>query len=278
MRICRTAAELRAARSALRSPVALVPTMGALHAGHESLIARAREENPNLVASIFVNPLQFGPNEDLARYPQTLDEDVAMLERLKCDVLFVPPVEEMYPAGSQTRVQPGAVATYLEGASRPGHFAGVATVVLKLFSLASPDRAYFGEKDAQQLAVVRTMVRDFDLPVEIAAVPTVRESDGLALSSRNRRLSDSERRDAVGLSRALRFTVEALERGATDVGAVLRAADAELGALKKDYLAVVDPVTFVPLETVPRSADLLAVGAVYCGTTRLIDNMKLRTA
>src|SRR5215472_7467843 len=279
MRICRTAAELRAARSALTSPVALVPTMGALHAGHESLLKKARAENASLIASIFVNPLQFGPQEDLALYPRTPDEDLAMLERESCDLLFAPPVEEMYPPGSQTRViQPGVEATRLEGASRPGHFAGVATVVLKLLSLVLPDRAYFGEKDAQQLAVVRAMVRDFDLPVEIIAVPTAREPDGLALSSRNRRLSDTERRDAVGLSRALRFIVEALERGATDVAAVLRAADAELGALKKDYLAVVDPIAFVPLETVPRNADLIAVGAVYCGTTRLIDNMKLRTA
>src|SRR5215472_13747707 len=254
MRICRTAAELRAARSALASPVALVPTMGALHAGHESLFARARAENASVVASIFVNPLQFGPNEDLARYPRTPDEDIALLERLSCDVLFAPTVEEMYPPGSQSPVEPGAVATHLEGASRPGHFAGVATVVLKLLSLVLPDRAYFGEKDAQQLAVVRAMVRDFDLPVEIIAVPTVRESDGLALSSRNRRLDETERRDAVGLSRALRFIVEALERGATDLGAVLRGARAELGALRADYLEVVDPRTFVPLEAVPRAA------------------------
>src|SRR5690348_8050223 len=142
----------------------------------------------------------------------------------------------MYPAGSETRGPPGAVATHLEGASRPGHFAGVATVVLKLFSMASPDRAYFGEKDAQQLAVVRAMTRDFDLPVDIVSVPTVRESDGLALSSRNRRLDETQRREAVGLSRALRFITEALERGATDLGAVLRGANAELGPLKADYL------------------------------------------
>lgn len=278
MRICRTAAELRAARSSLASPVALVPTMGALHAGHESLFKQARSESAAVVASIFVNPLQFGSDEDLALYPRTPDDDAALLERMSCDVLFTPSVDEMYPPGSQTRVQPGDVATHLEGESRPGHFSGVATVVLKLFSLVSPDRAYFGEKDAQQLAVVRRMVRDFDLPIEIVGCPTVRESDGLAISSRNRRLSDAERRDAVGLSRALRLVVEALERGATDVSAVLRAAAAELGALKKDYLAVVDPADFVPLDAAPRHADLLAVGAAYCGTTRLIDNMKLRTA
>jgi len=192
--------------------------------------------------------------------------------------LFAPTADEMYPAGSQTRVQPGEIAARLEGESRPGHFAGVATVVLKLFSLLTPDRAYFGEKDAQQLAVVRRMARDFDFPVDIVGCPTVRESDGLAISSRNRRLSDAQRHDAVGLSRALRLIVEALERGATDSGAVLRAASAELGALKQDYLAIVDPADFVPLETVPRHADLLAVRAAYCGTTRLIDNMKLRTA
>ena len=277
MRICSTVAELRATRRDLAAPVGFVPTMGALHAGHESLLERARAENASLVASIFVNPLQFGPGEDLASYPRSFDDDVALLERIGCDALFAPPAAEMYPPGSQTRVEPGGVAVRLEGESRPGHFAGVATVVLKLFSLAAPDRAYFGEKDAQQLAVVRQMVRDFDVPVGIVACPIVRERDGLALSSRNRRLSDAERRDAVGLSRALRFIVESLEGGATDLGAVLRAASAELGALRKDYLEVVDPSAFVPLGSVPLGAELLAVGAAYCGTTRLIDNMKLRT-
>lgn len=277
MRICRTAAELRASRRALEGPVAFVPTMGALHAGHESLVARARADAASVVVSIFVNPLQFGPGEDLASYPRTFDDDAALLERLGCDALFAPSADEMYPAGPQTRVLPGAVAAHLEGESRPGHFSGVATVVLKLFSLVVPDRAYFGEKDAQQLAVVRQMVRDLDLPVEVVACAIVREKDGLALSSRNRRLSDAERRDAIGLSRALRFIVETLERGATDLGAVIRGASAELGALRKDYLAVVEPSAFVPLESVPRGADLLAVGAAYCGATRLIDNMKLRT-
>lgn len=277
MRICSTVAELRATRRDLAAPVGFVPTMGALHAGHESLLERARAENASLVASIFVNPLQFGPGEDLASYPRSFDDDVALLERIGCDALFAPSAAEMYPPGSQTRVEPGGVAVRLEGESRPGHFAGVATVVLKLFSLAAPDRAYFGEKDAQQLAVVRQMVRDFDVPVGIVACPIVRERDGLALSSRNRRLSDAERRDAVGLSRALRFIVESLEGGATDLGAVLRAASAELGALRKDYLEVVDPSAFVPLGSVPLGAELLAVGAAYCGTTRLIDNMKLRT-
>jgi pantoate--beta-alanine ligase len=234
-------------------------------------------DNASVIASIFVNPLQFGPDEDLSSYPRTFDDDIAALERLACDVVFAPSVDEMYPSGMETRVEPGDVAACLEGERRPGHFTGVATVVMKLFSLAGPDRAYFGEKDAQQLAVVRRLVRDLDVPVEIVACPIVREKDGLALSSRNRRLSDAERRDAAGLSRALRFIVEALERGAKDLGAVLRGATAELGALRKDYLAVVDPAFFVPLDAVPRDADLLAVGAVHCGSTRLIDNMKLRT-
>ena len=278
MRLCRTLAELRAARRDMSSPVGLVPTMGALHLGHESLVARARAECASVIASIFVNPLQFGPAEDLSTYPRTLDDDRALLERNGVDALFAPSDDEMYPDGAQTRVVPGAVGERLEGEFRPGHFAGVATVVLKLFELTTPDRAYFGEKDAQQLAVVRRMVVDFDVPVDVVACATVRERDGLAVSSRNRYLSESERRDAVGLSRALKFIVEALERGATDLAAVLRGARAELGALRADYLAVVDPRVFVPLEVAPRTADLLAVGAAYCGSTRLIDNMKLRTA
>jgi len=277
MRVCRTVAELRAARRDASSPVALVPTMGALHAGHESLVARARGECASVIASIFVNRLQFGPAEDLSTYPRTMDEDRTLLERNGVDVLFAPSDAEMYPHGAQTRVVPGALGEKLEGERRPGHFAGVATVVLKLFELAEPDRAYFGEKDAQQLAVVRRMVVDLGVPVEVVACATVREGDGLAVSSRNRYLSDAERRDAVGLSRALRFIVEALEHGTTDLGAVLRGARAELGALRADYLEVVDPRAFVPLEVVPRAADLLAVGAAYCGSTRLIDNMKLRT-
>ena len=278
MRVCRTLAELRAARRDMSSPVGLVPTMGALHFGHESLVARARAECASVIASIFVNPLQFGPAEDLSTYPRTPDDDRALLERNGVDTLFAPSSDQMYPDGAQTRVVPGAVGERLEGEFRPGHFAGVATVVLKLFELTEPDRAYFGEKDAQQLAVVRRMVVDFDVPVDVVACATVRERDGLAVSSRNRYLSESERRDAVGLSRALKFIVEALERGATELPAVLRGGRAELGALRADYLAVVDPRDFVPLEVAPRAADLLAVGAAYCGSTRLIDNMKLRTA
>ena len=277
MIICRTVDELRAARSGLRSPMGFVPTMGALHAGHESLVARAREECASVVASIFVNPLQFGPGEDLTRYPRSFDADAAMLERLGTEVLFAPDDAQMYPPGPQVTVDPGALAEHLEGERRPGHFRGVATVVLKLFSMVAPARAYFGRKDAQQLAIVRRMCEDLVLPVSIVACPTVRERDGLAVSSRNRYLSDAERRDAVGLFRALTFTAQAFEGGATDVGAVLRGAAAELGALRPDYLAVVDPDAFVPLEAVRRGADLLAVGAAYAGATRLIDNVALHT-
>lgn len=251
--------------------------MGALHAGHEALVDRAREECDSVVASIFVNPLQFGPAEDFTKYPRPFEEDAAVLERRNVDVLYAPEVAELYPAGFYTSIDPGPIAAHLEGECRPGHFRGVATIVLKLFNITAPDRAYFGQKDAQQLAVVRQMVADFDLPVAVVACPTVRERDGLALSSRNRYLSDAERRDAAGLPRALTFIVEALERGATDLGAVLRGAGVELGPLQPDYLAVVDPAAFVPLESVRAGADLLAVGAARCGATRLIDNMPLHT-
>jgi pantoate--beta-alanine ligase len=275
--ICRTNTQLRAARAALGGSVGFVATMGALHAGHESLVDRAREECESVVVSIFVNPLQFGPAEDLSMYPRPFEEDAALLERRHVDVLFAPDVAELYPPGFHTSIDPGPVAAHFEGEYRAGHFSGVATVVLKLLNIIEPNRAYFGQKDAQQLAVVRHMVEDLNLPVSVVACPTVRERDGLAISSRNRYLSDTERRDAVGLFRALKFVVEALERGATDLGAVLRGAAVELGSLRADYLAVVDPAAFVPLEDVPKGADVLALGAAHCGTTRLIDNMPLHT-
>jgi pantoate--beta-alanine ligase len=275
--ICRTVAELRARRAALISPVGLVPTMGALHAGHESLAERARAECTSVIASIFVNPLQFGPNEDFADYPRTFDADCALLERHGVDIVFAPADSDMYPQGSQVTVDPGALALHLEGERRPDHFRGVTTVVLKLFNITAPDRAYFGRKDAQQLAVVLRMTADLNLPVEIVACATVRGSDGIALSSRNKYLNDTERRDAAGLSRALRRIVEAVEYQGADLGAALRAGEAELGSLRIDYLAVVDAAQFVPLETLPSNANLLVVGAAYCGAVRLIDNMELRS-
>lgn len=277
MILCRTVAELRAARAVLVAPVGLVPTMGALHAGHESLVERARAECASVIASIFVNPLQFGPQEDFAAYPRTPEADRALLEHHAVDVLFAPADSEMYPEGSQVTVDPGALALHLEGKRRPDHFRGVATVVLKLFNIAVPGRAYFGRKDAQQLAVVRQMTADLDLPIEIVGCATVRDRDGIALSSRNKYLSDGERRDAVGLSRALRCIADAVERGTADVAAALRAGASELGPLRIDYLAVVDASEFIPLKTLPANADLLAVGAAYCGATRLIDNMELHS-
>lgn len=277
MIICRSVAEVRAARAGLAPPVGFVPTMGALHAGHESLVARACGECASVIASVYVNPLQFGPQEDFANYPRAFDADAALLEKLGTTVLFGPGDGEMYPAGRECTVDPGDLGVRLEGQRRPGHFRGVATVVLKLLNMTQPNRAYFGRKDAQQLAIVARMIADFNLPVEIVACATVRERDGLAISSRNRYLSQTERHDAAGLSRALKFIVQTLEGGASDVGAVMRAATAELGELRKDYLEVVDPNEFTPLSAVSRGSQLLAVGAVFAGTTRLIDNMELQT-
>jgi pantoate--beta-alanine ligase len=275
--VCRSLAEVRSARKALASPVGFVATMGALHAGHESLLRRSRADDASVVASIYVNPLQFGPNEDLARYPRTFEADAALIERVGVDVLFAPSDDEMYPAGPQATIDQGPVARYLEGERRPGHFRGVATIVLKLFNVVAPDRAYFGQKDAQQLAVVRRMVADLNLPVEVVGCPIVRERDGLAHSSRIRYLGEKERRDAVGLARALTLIVEAIKGGATDLGATLRAAAAEMHSLRVDYLEVVDPREFVPLKVLPPRSALLAAGAAFCGETRLIDNMEVET-
>jgi pantoate--beta-alanine ligase len=270
-------AELRRARSALPGPVGFVPTMGALHAGHESLVTRARRECASVVASIFVNPLQFAPHEDFERYPRTPEADAARFERAGVDVLFAPERDEMYPPGVQFVVTPGALAKHLEGERRPGFFTGVATIVLKLFNAVSPDAAYFGQKDAQQLAVVTRMVADLDLPVRIVPCPIVREADGLALSSRNAYLSESERRDATRLHAVLRQIADALAAGTRDVMGVVAQAEAGLSPLKRDYLAVVDPTVFEPLRTAPARAQLLAVGAAFDGATRLIDNVEVQT-
>lgn len=272
-----TLAELRRARAELPAPVGFVATMGALHAGHESLVARARRECASVVASIFVNPLQFGPNEDFDRYPRTPEADAARLTQAGVDLLFAPERDEMYPPGAQFVVTPGPIAAQLEGERRPGFFTGVATVVLKLLNAVSPDAAYFGRKDAQQLAVVTQMVADFDLPVRIVPCPTVREPDGLALSSRNAYLSASERREATRLYSSLRLIGDALAAGARDLAELLLQAEAGLSPLKKDYLAVVDPEVFEPLRTAPSGATLLVVGAAFDGATRLIDNVEVKT-
>jgi len=279
MQIIRTVKEMQRASSEMtrESSLGLVPTMGALHAGHLSLIRRARSENAAVAASIFVNPLQFGPHEDLAKYPRTFDDDCAQLECEGVDLLFAPAPEEMYPRrhgiGPQTMVDPGAIATRLDGASRPGHFIGVATVVAKLFHIVQPDRAYFGQKDAAQLAVLRQMARDLNFDLELIACPIVRDPDGLALSSRNRYLSEAERRIALAIPKALTHLQMRICDGERRSSVLLREGEAEVRAqagLALDYLEVVDPDTLLPVaEAVPGT--LVAIAATV-GNTRLIDN------
>lgn len=251
--------------------IGLVPTMGALHAGHRSLIERAEAENDMVVVSIFVNPLQFGPTEDLTRYPRPLDDDLETLRGMDVDAVYMPSVADMYPEGSTTRVVVGAVAEPLEGAFRPGHFEGVATVVTKLLWTVEPDRAYFGEKDAQQLAVVKRLAADLDTGVEIVGCPIVREADGLALSSRNVYLSPAEHEAALSLSRSLRLAAGAYARGERDLAVIQEGIRTVLAAeplAQVDYAELVDPATFRPPGT-------LAVLAVKVGKTRLIDNHDL---
>jgi pantoate--beta-alanine ligase len=251
--------------------IGLVPTMGALHAGHMSLVETARRENDVVVVSVFVNPLQFGPNEDLARYPRDWERDLRMLEQAEVDAVYRPSIETMYPDGANTRVRVGGLTETLEGAARPGHFEGVATVVTKLFTAVEPDRAYFGQKDAQQIAVVKRLVDDLDIGVEMRVVPTVREADGLALSSRNVYLSPEERKAASIISAALREAAAAYAGGERDL-VKLRARLAARLALEPlvqtEYAELVDPATF-------QKPGTLAVVAARIGKTRLIDNQEL---
>jgi pantoate--beta-alanine ligase len=256
-------------------PVGFVPTMGALHAGHERLIQQARDECACVVVSIFVNPLQFDRQDDLERYPRTLEADADACERIGVDVLFLPSVEEMFPMPPACTVDPGSLATHLCGAYRPGHFRGVATVVLKLLNSVGPDRAYFGEKDAQQLAIVRRMVSDFDVPVAIVGVPTVRETDGLALSSRNLRLNARERALAPRLYQALQAADRHIAGGTTDATTIKRDAAAIIGVddlLRLEYLEIVDPADMQPVPTI--AGQVLVAGALWVGSTRLIDNIR----
>ena len=277
MEVAVTVRELGSVRARLNAPVGLVPTMGALHAGHASLIERARRECACVVVSTFVNPLQFGPSEDFNAYPRSLEEDRVLLESLNVDVMFAPSIAVMYPQKLDVFVEPTLLAQHLEGERRPGHFRGVATVVLKLFNLVAPHRAYFGEKDAQQLAVIQRMVADLNLPVEIVSCETVREPDGLALSSRNAYLTAAERRSAPHLHAALRLIADGLGAGRGDVAALVAAARAALAPLREDYLAVVRPEEFRRLPDAPPATDLLVVGAAFAGRVRLIDNLKVRT-
>lgn len=280
MRVARTIAEVRHAVHAARSAgntIAFIPTMGFLHEGHLSLIDAARANDAAfVVVSIFVNPLQFGPNEDFARYPRSEERDSAMLESRGTDLLFLPEVETMYPAGAVTTVSVAGVARPLEGERRPGHFDGVATIVLKLFDIVQPDVAVFGRKDAQQCAVITRMVRDLDVPVRLVFGETKREHDGLAMSSRNSYLSAEDRERAPALHRALRAGEEAITHGIHDVDGVehlMRKVIEETPGIDIDYLAVVDPETFLPPADFNR--DVLVAGAVRIARTRLIDNIPI---
>ena len=269
-----TRAELAAARAGLSAPVVLVPTMGALHSGHQSLLQRASEiagPSGSVVVSIFVNPRQFGPGEDLSRYPRTLDADLALCAAEGAALVFAPAVTEVYPAEPQVTVNPGPLGQILEGEFRPGFFGGVLTVVLKLFSLVRPDVAVFGQKDAQQLALVRQMSADFNLGVEVVPVPTFRDPDGLAASSRNQYLSAADRQVALTLPAALRAGAA---RAADGPEAVLATAQGYLGAqgLTFDYLVLVDVHTFQPVPAGFAGQAVLLVAA-RVGTTRLIDNV-----
>jgi pantoate--beta-alanine ligase len=274
-RLARTRADLAAARPGLAGPVVLVPTMGALHAGHARLLGAARTlagPRGSVVVSIFVNPLQFGPNEDLDRYPRTLDDDLAMCAREGADLVFAPSAAEMYPGGQpEVTVDPGPAGQRLEGEFRPGFFTGVLTVVLKLLHLTGPAVAVFGQKDAQQLTLVRRMVTDLNLDVVIEPVPTARDDDGLATSSRNRYLSPSDRAVALALPRALQDGQAAADGGAAAALAAARRVLAAEPALTVDYVALVDPGTFGPAGPGPA----LLVAAVRAGGTRLIDNVAL---
>lgn len=256
--------------------VALVPTMGALHEGHLSLVRRARADGGALVVSIFVNPTQFGPGEDLSRYPRNLDRDCELLAPFGPDAVFAPQASDMYPDGFDTRVEPGKAAQVLEGAVRPGHFGGVATVVLKLFSLIAPDAAYFGQKDFQQVAIIRRMVEDFNLSARIVVCPTVREPDGLALSSRNAYLDAEHRRAAPALYRSLVAARELFEAGETRVAALVDAMRAVIAGepiVQLDYAAVVSEDSMQAVERA--EAGNVALVAARVGPARLIDNVIL---
>src|SRR3954452_7499099 len=277
MKVVRTRTELREARAELPGHVGFVPTMGALHEGHGSLIQAARDNNVSVIASVFVNPTQFGPNEDFNRYPRDEEADLALLDSMGVDVAFLPAVDEMYPPGGTTVVDIGRVGDVLEGAVRPGHFRGVATVVTKLFAMVQPHRAYFGQKDGQQSVVIKRLTRDLGLPIDIVICPTVRELDGLALSSRNRYLGAEERAQAPALHRALMAAKAAADAGERS-GDALRSlmldelSPATVGT--PDYVSIADAATLEELSNLDRPA--LASVAVKFPSARLIDCQPLR--
>jgi pantoate--beta-alanine ligase len=274
MRIAATIAEFSKLRMKLTGPVGFVPTMGYLHEGHLSLVRQARAENPSVVASIFVNPTQFGPKEDFARYPRDPERDLALLEKEGTDIVFMPSAEEMYPPGFNSWVDVGGLTEKLEGAARPGHFRGVATVVAKLFNIVRPDRAYFGQKDAQQLLVIKKMAKDLDMGIEIIAAPTVREPDGLAMSSRNTYLSAEERKQAAVLYQSLKLAQKLYAGGEKDAGAIKEQMTALIGKQPLadiEYISIADSETLDELDKI-RSTALVSM-AVRFGKTRLIDNV-----
>ncbi len=273
--LVRTRAELEQVRAGLEGPVAVVMTMGALHEGHATLVREARRRAGSVLVTIFLNPLQFGAGEDLAKYPRTLDADLELLAAEGADVVFAPAPDVVYPDGDPgIKVSAGALGDVLEGASRPGHFDGVLTVVAKLLHLARPDLAYFGQKDAQQLLLIRRMARDLDFPTEVVAVPTVREPDGLAMSSRNMYLTDFDREVALTLSRSLEAGRAAAGEGASAVRRAARDVLVSEPLCRVDYLALVHPTT---LDDVPEwySGEALLAVAARIGSTRLIDNVPL---
>jgi len=281
MEIVRRARAIREACAAARAQgkiVGLVPTMGALHAGHLSLVRRVRAQADLTVVSIFVNPTQFAPNEDFARYPRVLAQDADMLAHEGVELVFAPEPDEMYPPGSSTFVEVEGLSDKLEGKSRPGHFRGVATVVTKLFEIVTPHVAAFGQKDAQQAMVIKTLVRDLMLNVEVLVLPTKREEDGVAMSSRNAFMTPDERRAAQAIPRALEVAKAAFAAGERDAARILSAAKAVLGGeriLRIDYVELVDTERLDPV--VKAQGDMLLVVAVFAGTTRLIDNLVLRS-
>jgi pantoate--beta-alanine ligase len=277
VRVIETVAGMRGARSGLAGPVALVATMGALHAGHEAHLVKARTLAAVVVGSLFVNPTQFGPDEDLAGYPRPRERDLEIFERTGADIVFAPATREMYPAGESVRVHPGSIGNPLEGSRRPGHFTGVATIVAKLFNIIRPDIATFGEKDAQQLRVVRQLNRDLMFGVEIVPIPTVREPDGLAMSSRNVYLNTAERAAAPVLYRALCRANEAWNAGERDSERLRRLMQGVLAReplAQPDYVSVADPGTLEELSTA--AGDALASMAVRIGPAHLIDNLLLK--
>ena len=277
IRAVKTIAEIRELRRQISSSVGLVPTMGYFHEGHLALVKRARAENPTIVVSIFVNPTQFGPSEDFATYPRDMNRDLKLLEREKTDIVFVPSDEEMYPYGYSSWVDVEGVTEHLEGARRPGHFRGVATVVAKLFNIIQPTRAYFGQKDAQQAVVIKRMVTDLNMMIEIVVVPTVRESDGLAMSSRNIYLNTEERQKATILFKALSLATQLWQSGEKDADNIRQQMSLLIQKeplAKIDYVSIADANTLEELKLIDYSA--LVSLAVRIGKTRLIDNIVLK--